>query len=382
MKKNLLLIVPNLKLGGQQRVAINTAAILEAEYNITLVVFTLEDAVYHSECQTIDLGIPAEDGVFHKIRNAFRRKRSLLRLKQELKIDISMSFGDTANLANILSRKSEKTILTIHGYASLSGSYFKKILDRYIYRRAHKVACVSAKMTTDLMALFHLSEDKVVTLHNPYDFDSIAEQALAAIADEIKHPAIITMGRLEKIKGYRHLLRVFRIVQQNLPEAVLYFAGDGEERKELEMLAKELGLAQQVVFLGFQSNPFRYIAKCDLFVLSSIHEGFPNALVESMACAIPVVASDCKSGPREIISSIYSDTTATEVEYADYGILIPPFAADESSEPELDQLFADAILRILKGGEIYKHYRQKSVERAKAFSFDVYKHKVMDIIEK
>lgn len=381
IKKNLLLIVPNLTLGGQQRVAINTAAILGAEYNITIAVFTLKGAVYHSDCQTIDLDIPAVDGFFHKSCNVFKRIKSLKKLKRALKIDVSYSFGSTANLANALSRESEKIILSVHGYGSFSSSFFKKNLDKYVYRRAQSIICVAEKMRKDLIAHYLLPKDKVVTVYNPYDFDTIASKAQADISYEIKHPAVITMGRLEKVKGYRHLLRVFSIVQQSQPDAALIFLGDGDMRIELEMMAADLDIADQVVFLGFQANPFSYIAKSDVFVLSSIHEGFPNALVESMACGIPAVASDCKSGPREILSEAHNDSAATEAEYADYGILIPPYSADDSNEPEVDELFANTILCLLNNKQTYMHYREKARERARSFSFDAYKHKIKKIIE-
>lgn len=382
MKKNLLLIVPSLRHGGQERVAVNTVAILKSDYNVTLVVFTMNEAVYNVECQAIDLDIPARNGYYYKLLNIFRRRRSLNKLKRELKIDVSISFGNSANLANVLSKDSDKTIVSVHGYSAMSGLYFKRIIDRYVYRSAESVICVAKKITKDLMACHRLPEDKVFTLHNPYDFDSIADQAQVSITYEIRHPAIITMGRLEKVKGYRHLLRAFSIVQQHLPDTTLIFVGEGKLRKELEMMAADLGLKDHVAFLGFQINPFSYIAKCDLFVLSSINEGFPNALVEAMVCAIPAIATDCKSGPREILSDSNYDTVATEAEYADYGILIPPYAADDSNQPELDQLFADAMLRILNDQEICQYYQEKARERARAFSLDVYEHKIIEIIEK
>jgi Glycosyltransferase len=380
-KKRLLLIVPNLRLGGQQRVAINTAVILESQYNITLAVFTMDGVAYDITCQAIDLRIPAESGYLRKIYNVFRRTKALKQLKRDLKIDVAISLGNTANLPNVLSKVSDKIILSVHGYASLTGSYISKTIDRLVYRSADTVVCVAEKMAKDLVALYDVPEYKVVTLYNPYDFARITDQAQAPISLEIRHPAIAAMGRLEKVKGYRHLMRAFDLVQQEIPEATLVFIGEGKEREELERMAVDLGLAPQVAFVGFQSNPYSYLAKCDLLALSSINEGFPNAMVEAMACALPVVASDCKSGPREIVNEVYHDKVASEVEYADYGILIPPFATDDSDEPELDRLFANAILRLLKDNKMFKRYKERSQERARVFSFNAYKNKIMKIIE-
>lgn len=380
-KRRLLLLVPSLQQGGRERVAVNTAKILEAQYEITMVVFTLTGAVYDAPCHIIDLNIPDQNSRIKQLFKMLQRVRGLKKIKQELKIDATYSFGKTANIANVLSRVSDRIIVSVHGYRYFSKSIIGKIFNYIVFWKADTVVCVAKKMMTDMLAQYHISESKVVVLYNPYDLDNITELANAPIDYAIRHPAIATMGRLEEVKGYRHLLKTFSLVHNQLPEATLLFIGEGNKRGALEKLVLDLNLESHVVFLGFQKNPFRYIAEADVFVLSSINEGFPNALVEAMACSIPVVATDCKSGPREILTEVYSDVVMKELQYADYGILTPPFSSDYSDEPDQERLLAEAIITVLNDNDLNKHFRLKVKERARVFSFDAYKRSIIRTIE-
>lgn len=380
-KKNVMLIVPSLVSGGQERVAVNTATILAERYNITLAVFTMDNAVYNLDCRVVDLNVPSREGYRQKTINALKRITALKRLKQRLKIDVSISFGTSANLANVFSKVNDKIVISIHGYRSLMRSLKTKTIDRTVYFKSDAIICVSEKMARDLASLFHIPHDKVFTVHNPYDSESLSNHAGQPIPLRFRHPTVITMGRLEKVKGYRHLLHAFAHVHREIPEANLVFLGNGSQRDELEGLAMDLGLSDSIIFLGFQSNPFSYLAKCDLYALSSINEGFPNALVEAMACGLPVIATDCKSGPREILTRIFDDKVADGVEEAEYGILVTPFIDDESDEPALEQNLAEAIRRLLQDEHLSKHYKERSLQRARLFSFEAYRTKMITIIE-
>ncbi len=380
-KRNLLLLVPNLGLGGQERVAVNTSYVLGDTYNITMAVFTLQGSVYHAACPIIDLNIPSSRSRLKKIYNVLRRVRALKQLKRELNIDATISFGTTANIANSLSKVADRIIISIRGYAELASSFQGKLIDKIVYRRADIIACVAEKMARDLMETFHIPENKVVTLYNPYDCDKIVELAKLPVTIEIKHPAIVTMGRLEKVKGFRHLIRAMEMVRQEVSEAQLIIIGEGEERQELEYLTANLGLSQHVIFAGFQSDPHSYLAKCDLYVLSSINEGFPNALVEAMACGLPSIATDCNSGPREIFTEDYLGVVSSGIEYCDYGILIPPFESDISNQPELERLLSKAIIALLKDKSLRIEYSHRSQQRARFFSYEAYKNKIIKVID-
>ncbi len=113
--------------------------------------------------------------------------------------------------------------------------------------------------------------------------------------------SLIAIGRFVPAKGFDILLQAFAQLKDRYPEWTLTILGDGTLRPEMESLRNQLGLTDCVHFLGFVKNVYAFLKQADLFVLSSRFEGFPNALCEAMACGLPVISTDCPSGPREII---------------------------------------------------------------------------------
>ena len=114
---------------------------------------------------------------------------------------------------------------------------------------------------------------------------------------------IMGAGRLAKQKDFATLIRAFARVRQQRP-ARLLILGEGEERQRLEALAGELGIRQDVSLPGYEQNPYKFMSKAALFVLSSAWEGFGNVLVEALASGARVLATDCRDGPREILEAV------------------------------------------------------------------------------
>ena len=113
-------------------------------------------------------------------------------------------------------------------------------------------------------------------------------------------------------------------VKKSVKDAGLIFIGHrGEMEKEIKEMSNLSGFKEDILFLGYQENPFKYISKCDLYVCSSLYEGFPNSLVEAMACGTAVLSTDCKTGPREILSSSNHIETVKDVTIEKYGVLVP-----------------------------------------------------------
>jgi glycosyltransferase involved in cell wall biosynthesis len=170
-------------------------------------------------------------------------------------------------------------------------------------------------------------------------------------------PVILAVGRLTKAKDYPTLFRAFSLVRQVRP-AKLLVLGEGEERSNLERLAIELGIQNDVSMSGFVDNPFAFMAKASVFVLSSAWEGFGNVLVEALACGCPVVATDCPSGPREILDN------------GRYGRLVP--VGDHEA-------LAKAILETLDNPD-FPADRQTRLQRAMEFSVDVAIDRYMKVL--
>ena len=163
---------------------------------------------------------------------------------------------------------------------------------------------VSRGTTAELEGIPGMARDRIRTVYNPVvspDLDRKArESPHHPWFDDRPCPVILAIGRMKKVKDFSTLLRAFARLLVQRP-ARLIVLGEGRLRPSLQSLARELGIAERVDFPGFQENPYAFLAKADLFVLSSRHEALPTVLIEAMACGCPVVSTDCPSGPREIL---------------------------------------------------------------------------------
>jgi glycosyltransferase involved in cell wall biosynthesis len=179
----------------------------------------------------------------------------------------------------------------------------RPLMRRY-YPRADAIVAVSRGVADDLARFASLSRAGVRVIYNP-----VVGADLPRMADEpVDHPwfrpdelpVILGAGRLSRQKDFPTLIRAFAEVRRARP-ARLVILGDGAQRADLEALVRTLGLADAVALPGFTSNPYAHMARAAVFVLSSRFEGFPNVLVEALAVGTPVVATDCPSGPAEIL---------------------------------------------------------------------------------
>jgi glycosyltransferase involved in cell wall biosynthesis len=172
---------------------------------------------------------------------------------------------------------------------------------------------------------------------------------------------VVGMGRLSREKGFDHLVRAFARCAEIHPEWSLVIAGDGDERERLADLASRLGIAARVHLAGRVRHPGGLLRRADLFVLPSRHEGFPNALLEAMACGLPVIAFDCPSGPAEIVRP------------GQDGVLVP--AGDEEG-------LASAMRRLMGDEEARRRLGERAVEVLERFSLDAVTAKWDAVIER
>ena len=196
-------------------------------------------------------------------------------------------------------------------------------------------------MKSEFASRFNADTGKIFVLYNPFDIDLIQEKS----KEESKmrsghswtHKTICTVGSFKKDKGYWHLMKSFVRVRQDIEDAGLVFIGHrGEMESEIRAMAKASGFESDILFLGYRENPFKYVSKCDLYVCTSVYEGFPNALVEAMACGTPALSADCKAGPREILCESPDFVEINETVFADYGVLVP--APDETPDFDLKNI--------------------------------------------
>lgn len=179
-------------------------------------------------------------------------------------------------------------------------------LVRWFYPWADGIVAVSEGVAEDLLTITSLPRSKVRVLPNPVVTPELVAQAAQPLEDPWfangAPPVILGVGRLAQQKDFPTLIRAFAAVRK-CREVRLLILGEGSERQRLESLLQDLGVAADARLPGFVSNPFRYMARAAVFVLSSAWEGMPGALIQGMACGAPVVSTDCESGPREVLAN-------------------------------------------------------------------------------
>lgn len=172
------------------------------------------------------------------------------------------------------------------------------------YRLSHGVIAVSQGVAEELVRMDAAIKPRLHVVPTPV----ISEEVLALAEEPVDHPwfhdqgrpVIVSAGRLARHKGFSSLFRAFARLRDRV-DARLVVLGEGDYRDILEAERDSLGLHDEIDLIGFQKNPFRYMARADLFVLASEYEGLPNVLVQAMALGAPIVSTDCKAGPAEIL---------------------------------------------------------------------------------
>jgi glycosyltransferase involved in cell wall biosynthesis len=207
------------------------------------------------------------------------------------------------------------------------------------YPFADDIIAISKGVSEDLAEFCSVEENRIKVIYNPAITPAIADESEESISHQwftaYTYPVILGVGRLMDQKDFSTLIKAFRQLLQKR-EARLVILGEGEKREELEELTQNLGIEEKVDIAGFKQNPFPYMKNADVFVLSSVWEGFGNVLVEAMACGTPVVSMDCPSGPAEIL------------ENGKYGPLVPPGDSEALVYAILDTLDSPIDSELLK----------------------------------
>jgi len=394
------LYITALGAGGAERVVSRLSSILMNQgHSVYVILSETENMAYPLEGTPIDIGIQSEKSMYKRIAVLVKRTRALQRIKKSESLDVVISFLDGANIVNILAKnKNTKAYASIRNHQSsilLNKSRFGVLLHRlsmgFLYRRATGVINVSKVVAADVGNLYKIPQHKLSVLYNPYDVAMIQQSSLEdaprdfQASIEGKSRIICSTGRLQHQKGFWHLLKVFAQINPGESRIGLVIIGTGEHDTALRQLARDLAIEDSVFFAGYQENPFSIMKHCDLYVLSSLFEGFPNAMVEAMCIGLPVIATDCKSGPREILAPEL-DITGSHIEAmvkASFGILMPPLSSQEDWSASIDAeelLWGKELRALVNDDMLLQEYAKKSVIRAEDFSEEACYHQLMNII--
>ncbi len=398
MKKKVGLLISSLNGGGAERVVSRLSTILNSEYDIYLLLFDTKNIKYDYKGKIIDIKAPANSkGLLSKIKLLMQRTYRTKAIKKTENLDIVISFLDSPNIVNILSKnKGCKVAISIRNYTDI-GKKPSRILKlanffmKRLYKKADLVIPVSKEISKMLFEKYFISKSKLKVIYNPYDIIDIERLANEDIEDKYENfmrseKIFISVGRQVYQKGYWHLVKAFKLVLEKEPDAKLIIIGSGNNDVKLMKLINDLGIENRVLLTGFQKNPFKFIKKSQVYIMTSLFEGFPNALVEAMACGCPVISTDCKSGPKEILLENFNFNNTTEdILFGDYGILVPVFKEGENWDSGTfeteEYLLSEAMISLLRDKEKLKYYSRKSIERAKTFNYERCFKKYKSLIE-
>lgn len=306
----LAIFLPTLNGGGAERVMVTLAnAIAMRGFAVDLVLATAK-GIYLKD---VSASVRVVDLKAGRVSKALWPLACYLRRECPLAMLSALTHANVAALlARKLARVRTRVVVSEHGLISGENALAAGISARMtyglvplLYPGANGICTVSQDAAQDLAAFTGLPLERVQTIYNPFDLGRLLQLASASLdhpwfADG-QPPVLLAIGRLNEAKDFAVLIRAFDQLRQKRV-ARLVILGEGELRPELEALLAQLNLGSDVVQLpGFVENPFAWLARCRLFVLSSRREGLPGALIEAMACGTPVVSTDCLSGPREIL---------------------------------------------------------------------------------
>jgi glycosyltransferase involved in cell wall biosynthesis len=242
----------------------------------------------------------------------------LLRLVWRLKPEVILSGMAHLNLLVLLLRplfpRGTRVLVRQNGALASAQAFgdirgYTRLLYRLLYRRADCVVCQTPAMALELARELRIPETRLAVLPNPVDVEAIRAEARAAPGhpahwsglDPRSGPHLLAVGRLSREKGFDLLLSALAIVRERFPTADLIIAGTGAEEAPLKAQCRQLGLESAVFFAGHVQRPAEYFRAASVFVLSSRHEGMPNAMLEAAAAGLPIVALPSSQGVVDLL---------------------------------------------------------------------------------
>ncbi len=322
--KKIAIVIADLDLGGGQRVAINLAQALAKKNDVSLIIFQDDEIHYDPPGQLINIQCPSQGNIVKKTINVFTRASRLRKLFKKKNYDFVFSFMETANFPTAMAFPD--AAISVHCNPR-ELSFFESTLLKLTYHRAKNVVAVSDDVVSILRNDFKLKN--VSRIYNAVDSDDI--NAMVDQPHQHTRPYIVALGRMHEVKRFDLLIEAYAKSKMQ-QKCDLIFIGDGELMPDLVAQVERLNLKDKVHFAGTQKNPFPYLAGAKFLTLSSRTEAFPMVLIEALALKCPVIATDCPTGPREIIT------------HGENGLLVENENAPALQEA-MDRLYFDEALQ-------------------------------------
>lgn len=383
----ILILVESLKIGGgSERFASTIGSALSDEgYSVSYLTLMDEKPKYKFKGEYYTLNI---DNIYTNILKRFTDLISyssrIKKICNDLNIDIIIAVSEVANFYAVLSRWlfNNKThiIATQHMNPGIFlDDKLKFNLIKFFYNRADEVVCVSKESGKILNEVYNIHNTR--TIYNMMDIQknlNLAREELPFQYNDLfkkKYFKFFNMGRLTRQKGQWFMIRSFRQVVDQYPNARLIILGEGDLRKDLEDLINELHLDEHVFLLGEQENVFPFLRNSDCFVFPSLWEGLPLVLIEALSVDLPIISSDCKTGPREILTpELTLDENINYPYLGKYGILNQSFPNEfnfktlrEAPLNKSEEILSNSMIKIMEDCDLRKKY---SAGQFRALNFD------------
>ena len=326
------------------------------------------------------------ENIFTKFLNIFKAAIKLKSYVKDNNITTIQSHLYRANFINIISKiiGSKHNVQVVNtdivlendsGFLNFPKRFVKKIMVNTLYNSSDLIVFKSYGMKENFLANFFNVKNKIkkTIIPNPYDINKIQKLQKETVDLDKNITYLVSIGSLIDRKRNQDLLEAFCLLNKSYQNIHLLYIGEGINRQHLEKLTNRHNLQDKVTFLGQQSNPFKYLQKNSMFILNSQNEGFPNVLVEAMACGVPVISADCLSGPREILNKQFSyhNMTGKEMLLAKYGILYPIGSI---------KALSGAITKLLEDSTLRDKYAKQSMVRAEDFNLEVVLNKYKQLL--
>ncbi|MEA2017425.1 MAG: glycosyltransferase [Campylobacterota bacterium] len=385
MNNKKVFLINSLTSGGAERVlSILVNELKKQDYKIELI--CLEKNNFYDISQGIQVTYLSNSyGTDNSVKKLFQLPILALKLKNYLKLNniyIVQSHVYRANYVNAISKLlgSKHNIQMVNaGQVSmykLKGLIGKVnlFLIKKLYPFADKVICKSKGMEIDLQSYFKVELNTQI-INNPYDVKKInylKEELIEDFKFKENKKYLIYVGRFDSFKKPEYVIESLKYLDENIE---LILLGDGPRKEQLVSLSEHFNIENRVHFIGRVTNPYKYMARADVFILSSNDgEGFPNVLVEAMLCKTAVISTDCKSGPREILApeTDVKIQLTDKIELTDKGILIPL---------QNVKLMVKAINIILEDNILENKFVSNAYNRSLDFSLNTIVNKYKKVLE-